>query len=115
VAGGQLTVFPLLVVIAAASAASQQGVAVWVVYGMGLTGSFRGERAGGVREGLGASGRAVAQGLASGGVLVVFIAYIYTAATVGSVTRHAPAETVSRVSVAVVLGVARPAVRALVP
>ena len=34
-----LTVFPLLVVVAAASAATHHGVAVWVVYGMGLTGS----------------------------------------------------------------------------
>jgi len=37
--------------------------------------------------------------------LIVLIAYIYAAATVGAVTRHAPAETVSRVSVAVVLGI----------
>jgi membrane protein len=37
--------------------------------------------------------------------LVGLIAYIYAAATVGSLTRDAPAETVSRVSVAVVLGV----------
>jgi membrane protein len=34
-----LTVFPLLVVVAAASATAHRGVAVWVVYGMGLTGS----------------------------------------------------------------------------
>ncbi len=34
-----LTVFPLLVVVAAASAATHHGLAVWVVYGMGLTGS----------------------------------------------------------------------------
>jgi membrane protein len=38
--------------------------------------------------------------------LTILIAYIYAAATVGSVTRHAPAETVIRVSVAVVLGIA---------
>jgi membrane protein len=37
--------------------------------------------------------------------LVGLIAYIYAAATVGDLTRHAPAETVSRVSVAVVLGI----------
>ena len=37
--------------------------------------------------------------------LAGLIAYIYAAATVGSLTRDAPAETVSRVSVAVVLGV----------
>ena len=34
-----LTVFPLLVVVAAASVASRHGLARWVVYGMGLTGS----------------------------------------------------------------------------
>ena len=34
-----LTVFPLLVVVAAASAVSYRGLARWVVYGMGLNGS----------------------------------------------------------------------------
>ncbi|MFY9933923.1 MAG: hypothetical protein WAK82_38545, partial [Streptosporangiaceae bacterium] len=34
-----LTVFPLLVVVAATTAASRHGVARWVIYGMGLTGS----------------------------------------------------------------------------
>jgi len=34
-----LTVFPLLVIVAAAGAATHHGIAVWVVYGMGLTGS----------------------------------------------------------------------------
>lgn len=34
-----LTVFPLLVVVAAAGAATHHGLAPWVVYGMGLTGS----------------------------------------------------------------------------
>ncbi len=34
-----LTVFPLLVIVAAASAATHHGIALWVVYGMGLTGS----------------------------------------------------------------------------
>src|SRR5580693_4690480 len=34
-----LTVFPLLVIVAAASAATHHGIAIWVVYGMGLTGS----------------------------------------------------------------------------
>jgi membrane protein len=38
--------------------------------------------------------------------LTILVAYIYAAATVGTVTRHAPAETVSRVSAAVVLGIA---------
>src|ERR1700728_2510154 len=37
--------------------------------------------------------------------LVALIAYIYAAATVGALTSSAPAETVSRVSVAVVLGI----------
>ena len=37
--------------------------------------------------------------------LIVFIAYIYAAATVGSATRHAPAETVIRVSAAVALSI----------
>jgi membrane protein len=34
-----LTVFPLLIVVAAASSAPHRGLAGWVVYGMGLTGS----------------------------------------------------------------------------
>src|SRR5579859_7466406 len=34
-----LTMFPLLVVVAAAGAATHHGVAEWVVYGMGLNGS----------------------------------------------------------------------------
>jgi membrane protein len=33
-----LTMFPLLIVVAAAGAATHHGLAVWVVYGMGLTG-----------------------------------------------------------------------------
>ena len=37
--------------------------------------------------------------------LIVLIAYIYAAATVGPLTQHVSAETVSRVSVAVVLGI----------
>jgi membrane protein len=37
--------------------------------------------------------------------LVGLIAYIYAAATVGALTRDAPAQTVSRISVAVVLGI----------
>ena len=132
-----LTVFPLLVVVAAASAATHHGLAVWVVYGMGLTGSssravvplftaparvlgttsffsllllalFGVTFAGSVQAGF-----EKVWGLPAGPWhkiwrqvvwLAVFIAYIYTAATVGAVTNHAPAETVSRVSVAVVLG-----------
>jgi len=133
-----LTVFPLLVIVAAASAATHHGVAVWVVYGMGLTGS---------------SARAVVQlfsapakvlsttsvfsllllgvfGVAFAGNVqngferiwnlpagpwhkiwrqavwvIVLIAYIYAAATVGTVTRHTPVEALSQVLVATVLGI----------
>jgi membrane protein len=133
-----LTVFPLLVIVAAASAATHHGIAVWVVYGMGLTGSsaraviqlfsaparvlsttsafslvllalFGVTFAGSVQAGF-----ERVWGLPAGPWhkiwrqvvwLVVFIAYIYAAATVGTVVRHSPAETVIRVSVAVVLGV----------
>ena len=133
-----LTVFPLLVLVAAASAAAHHGLAVWVVYGMGLTGSsaravvqlfsaparvlgatsvlsvlllalFGVTFAGSVQAGF-----ERVWGLPAGpwhkiwrqaAWLIVLIAYIYAAATVGTVTRHAPAETVSRVSVAVVLGI----------
>jgi membrane protein len=133
-----LTVFPLLVVIAAASAATHHGLAVWVVYGMGLTGSsaravvqlfsaparvlgttsffsllllavFGVTFAGSVQAGF-----ERVWGLPAGPWhkiwrqavwLIVLVAYIYAAATVGAVTRHAPAETVSRVSVAVLLGI----------
>jgi membrane protein len=133
-----LTVFPLLVVVAAASAATHHGLAVWVVYGMGLTGPsaravvqlfsapdrvlsttsvfsllllavFGVTFAGSVQAGF-----ERIWGLPAGPWhkvwrqavwLAVFIAYIYAAATVGAATRHAPAETVSRVLVAVVLGV----------
>src|SRR5437763_16762670 len=37
-----LTVIPLLIVVAAVSPAPHRGLAVWVVYGMGLTGSSAG-------------------------------------------------------------------------
>jgi membrane protein len=133
-----LTLFPLLVVVAAASAATHHGLAVWVVYGMGLTGSS----ARAVSQVFSAPARVLSTtsvfsllllvvfgvtfagsvqagfervwGLPAGpwhkvwrqaAWLTVFVAYIYAAATVGTVTRHTPAETVSRVSVAVVLGV----------
>ena len=134
-----LTVFPLLVVVAAASAATHNGLAVWVVYGMGLTGSsaravgqvfsapakvlsttsvfslfllgvFGVTFAGSVQAGF-----ERVWGLPAGPWhkiwrqavwVIVLIAYIYAAATVGTVTRHAPAETVSRASVAIVLGIA---------
>ncbi len=133
-----LTVFPLLVVVAAASAATHHGLAVWVIYGMGLTGSsaravvqlfsaparvlgttsffsllllavFGVTFAGSVQAGF-----ERVWGLPAGPWhkiwrqavwLVALIAYIYAAATVGSATFHTPAETLSRVSVAVVLGI----------
>ena len=134
-----LTVFPVLVVVAAASVASRHGVARWVVYGMGLTGSS----AQAVVQLFAAPGRVLGTTsvfslllLAVFGVtfagsvqaafervwslpagpwhriwrqvvwLIVLIAYIYAAATVGPLTHHASAATVVRVSVAVVLGIA---------
>ena len=134
-----LTVFPLLVVVAAAGAASRHGLARWVVYGMGLTGSS----AQAVVQLFAAPGRVLGTtsvfgvllvavfgvtfagsvqagfervwGLPAGPWhkiwrqvvwLIVFIAYIYAAATVGPLTHHASAATVSRVSAAVVLGIA---------
>jgi membrane protein len=134
-----LTVFPLLVIVAAASAATHRGIALWVVYGMGLTGSssraviqlfsaparvlsttsafslvllglFGITFAGSVQAGF-----EKVWGLPVGPWhkvwrqvvwLAVFVAYIYAAATVGDVTGHSPPETVLRVLVAVVLGVA---------
>jgi membrane protein len=133
-----LTVFPLLVVIAAASAASHHGLDRWVVYGMGLDGSsaravtqlfsaparvlgttsvlsvlllavFGVTFAGSVQ-----SGFERVWGLPAGPWhkiwrqavwLIVFVAYIYAAASVAPLIHHAPAATVSRVAVAVVLGV----------
>jgi membrane protein len=134
-----LTVFPLLVVVAAASAASRHGLARWVVYGMGLTGSS----ARAVVQLFAAPGRVLGTtsffslllvavfgvtfagsvqagfervwGLPAGPWhkiwrqavwLIVLIVYIYAAATVAPLTHHAPAATVSRVSVAIVLGIA---------
>src|SRR3984885_918200 len=117
-----LTVFPLLVIVAAASAATHHGIAVWVVYGMGLTGSsaravvqlfsaparvlsttsafslvllalFGVTFAGSVQAGF-----EKAWGLTAGPWhkiwrqlvwLVVCIAYIYAAATVGAAPRQA--------------------------
>src|SRR5579863_9675920 len=132
-----LTVFPLLVLVAAASAVAHHGVARWVIYGMGLTGSsaravvqlfsaparvlgttsffsllllavFGATFAGSVQAGF-----ERIWGLPAGPWhkiwrqavwLIVFVAYIYADAVVGAATRHAPVETASRVSVAVVLG-----------
>jgi membrane protein len=134
-----LTVFPLLIVVAAASAATHRGVARWVVYGMGLTGSsasavvqlfsapakvlsttsvlslvllgvFGVMFAGSVQAGF-----ERVWGLPAGPWhkiwrqavwVIVLIAYIYAAATAAPLTHRAPAATVIRVSVAVVLGIA---------
>jgi membrane protein len=133
-----LTVIPLLIVVAAASAGAHHGVAVWVVYGMGLTRKSASaviQLFSAPDQTLGTTSvfSAVLLGLFgvmfAGNVQAAFekvwglpagpwhkiwrqavwlaglIAYIYAAATVGDLTRHAPAETVSRVSVAVVLGI----------
>ena len=117
-----LTVFPLLVIVAAASAATHHGIAIWVVYGMGLTGSS----ARAVVELFSAPARVLSTtsafslvllalfgvtfagsvqagferlwGLPAGPwhkiwrqvELTVFIAYIYAAATVGTVVRYSP-------------------------
>jgi membrane protein len=133
-----LTVFPLLVVIAAASAAAHHGLAVWVVYGMGLTGPSAATvvqlfsapaRALGTTSALSILLLAVFGVTFAGSVQAAFervwglpagpwhkiwrqvvwlaclIGYIYVAATVGDVTRHATAETVSRISAAGLLGI----------
>jgi membrane protein len=133
-----LTVFPLLVVVAAASAATHHGVAVWVVYGMGLTGSsaravvqlfsapdkvlsttslfslvlaavfgvmFAGSVQGGFERVWSLPGGPWHKIWRQAVWMIVLIAYIYAAATVGSWTRHSAIETASRVSVATVLGV----------
>ena len=134
-----LTVFPLLVVVAAAGAASRHGLARWVVYGMGLTGSS----AQAVVQLFVAPGRVLGTtsvfslllvavfgvtfagsvqagferiwGLPAGPWhriwrqtvwMIVFIAYVYAATIVAPLTHHAPTETVIRVSVPVVLGLA---------
>jgi membrane protein len=134
-----LTVVPLLVVVAAVSAASHHGLARWVIYGMGLTGSS----ARAVLQLFAAPGQVLSTtsvfsgllaalfgvtfaGSVQGGFekvwglpagpwhkiwrqavwLVVLITYLYVAAMAAPLTYHAPAQTASRVSVAVVLGVA---------
>jgi membrane protein len=133
-----LTMFPLLVVVAAASAATHHGLAVWVVYGMGLTGSsaravaqlfsaparvlsttsifslvllavfgvtFAGSVQAGFERAWGLPASPWHKAWRQIVWLIVFIAYIYAAATVGSVTLHAPAGTLTRVLVAVVIGI----------
>jgi membrane protein len=134
-----LTVIPLLILIAAASPAPHRGLAGWVVYGMGLTGSSADAvtrifsaptRVLGTTSVFSAlvlsvSGVALAGSVQAGferiwGLqagpwhkiwrqvvwLAALIAYIYAAATVGSVTNSGPIETAGRVAVAVVLGIA---------
>jgi membrane protein len=134
-----LTVIPLLILVAAANPTPHRGLAGWVVYGMGLTGSSADAvtrifsapaRVLGTTSVFSAlvlsvSGVALAGstqvgferiwGLPAGPWhkiwrqavwLVALIAYIYAAATVGSVTHGGPAETAGRVAVAVVLGIA---------
>jgi membrane protein len=134
-----LTVIPLLIVVAAANPAPHRGLAGWVVYGMGLTGSS----ADAVTRLFSAPARVLGavsvfsavvltiSGVAFAGSVqagferiwglpagpwhkiwrqavwvVALVAYIYAAATVGSVTHGGPAETAGRVAVAVVLGIA---------
>jgi membrane protein len=134
-----LTVIPLLILVAAAGPAPHRGLAGWVVYGMGLTGSS----ADAVTRLFSAPGRVLGttsvfsavvlsvSGVALAGSvqagfekiwgllagpwhkiwrqavwLAVLIAYLYAAATVGSVTNSGLAETAGRVAVAVVLGIA---------
>jgi membrane protein len=132
-----LTVFPLLIVVAAAGAATHHGAAVWVVYGMGLNGSsaravtqlfsapakvlsttsvfslvlaavfgvmFAGSVQGGFERVWGLPAGPWHKIWRQAVWLVVFIAYIYAAATVGVATSHTPVETVGRVLVAIVLG-----------
>jgi membrane protein len=133
-----LTVIPLLIVVAAADPAPHPGLGVWVVYGMGLTGSS----ADAVTRLFSAPARVLGttsvfsavvltvSGVAFGGSVqagferiwglpagpwhkiwrqavwaAALVAYIYAAATVGSVTHGGPIETAGRVAVAVVLGI----------
>jgi membrane protein len=134
-----LTVIPLLILVAAVSPTPRHGLAGWVVYGMGLTGSSAAAvtrlfsasaRVLGTTSVfsalvLGVSGVALAGSVQAGferiwGLpagpwhkiwrqavwLAALVAYIYAAATAGSVTNRGPAETAGRVAVAVVLGIA---------
>ena len=134
-----LTVVPLLIVVAAASPAPHRGLAGWVIYGMGLTGSSADAvtrlfsapaRVLGTTSVFGAVLVAVAGVTFAGSVQagferiwglpvgpwhkiwrqaawsVALIAYIYAEATVGTVTHGGLAETVGRVAVAVLLGIA---------
>jgi membrane protein len=134
-----LTVIPLLILVAAANPAPHSGLAGWVIYGMGLTGSS----ADAVTRLFSAPARVLGTtsvfsavvlpvagisfassvqagferiwGLPAGPWhkiwrqavwLVGLVAYIYAAATVGTVTNNGLAETAGRLAVAVVLGLA---------
>jgi membrane protein len=134
-----LTVIPLLLVVAATNPAPYNGLAGWVVYGMGLNGSSADAvtdlfstpaRVLGTTSALSAVVLAVAGVSFAGSVqagfekmwglpvgrwhkiwrqavwAVALVAYIYAAATVGTVTNSGLAEQAGRVAVAVVLGVA---------
>jgi membrane protein len=134
-----LTVIPLLILVAAASPAPHHGLAGWVVYGMGLTGSSADAvtrlfsapaRVLGTTSVFSALVLAVSAVTFAGSVQAGFeriwslpvgpwhkiwrqaawsaalIAYIYAEATVGTVTHNGLAETVARVAVAVLLGIA---------
>jgi membrane protein len=134
-----LTVIPLLIVVATANPAPHRGLAVWVVYGLGLTGSSAdavtrlfsaparvlGTMCVFSALLLGVAGVSFAGSVQAGferiwGLpagpwhkvwrqavwLAAFIAYIYAAATVGTVTHGGVAETAGQVAVAVVLGIA---------
>jgi membrane protein len=134
-----LTVMPLLIVIAAANPAPHRGLAVWVIYGMGLTGKSAAAVTGLFTAPartlstvsvfsallLGFAGISFAGSVQAGferiwGLeagpwhkiwrqavwLLALVAYIYSAATVGTVTHHGLLETAGRVAVAVVLGIA---------
>jgi membrane protein len=134
-----LTVIPLLIVVAAAGPAPHHGLAGWVVYGMGLTGSSAvavTRLFSAPARVLGTTGAFSAVLLAVSGVAfagsvqggferiwglpagpwhkiwrqavwsLALVAYIYAAAIVGTVTNRGVAETVGRVAVAVLLGLA---------
>jgi membrane protein len=134
-----LTVIPLLIVVAATNPFPHRGLAVWVIYGMGLTGSsaeavtriFSAPArvlgttsvfsavvlvvagvsfAGSVQAGFERSWSLVAGPWHRIWRQVVWLAaltaYIYAAATVGTVTNAGLAEEAGRLAVAVVLGVA---------
>jgi membrane protein len=134
-----LTVIPLLILVAAASPAPHRGLAGWVIYGMGLTGSSADAvirlfsapaRVLGTTSVFSAVLLAVAAVTFAGSVQAGFeriwslpvgpwhkiwrqaawsaalIAYIYVEATVGTVTHRGLAETVGRVALALLLGIA---------